>query len=48
MTLKEQIKALQAEILMLKLQNPYAAGIRKKLLELDRLTDVQRQSTEQA
>ena len=47
MTLKEQIKALQAEILMLKLKSPYATGIRAKLLELDKLLNA-RQSTEQA
>ena len=47
MTLKEQIKALQAEILMLKLQSPYATSIRAKLLELDKLLNA-RQSTEQA
>lgn len=47
MTLTEQIKALQAEILMLKLKTPYAKGIKAKLLELDNLLNA-RQSTKQA
>ena len=46
-TLKEQIQALQAEILQLKLKSPYAPIIKKKLLELDNLLNV-RKSTEQA
>jgi hypothetical protein len=43
----EQIKQLQAEILQLKLKEPYSPIIKKKLLELDNLFNA-RQSTEQA
>lgn len=47
MTLTDQIKALQAEILMLKLKSPYAKSIKAKLIELDQLINA-RKPTEQA
>lgn len=47
MTLQEQIKTLQAEILTLKLESPYNPLIKAKILQLEELIYA-RQSTEQA
>lgn len=47
MTLQEQIKKVQEEILTLKLESPYNPVIRQKIHQLEQLIHA-RQSTKQA